>query len=536
MSLPSGTTDWRVRAIEAVQIFLPLVTGVSYILASVVQCLIPRDRNSRPVRIRQPVANVILALMALILSSYCISATLLSYEVFDGKDDSAEDSSLFSLWSILLWAFLTVRFATGNPRLGFASWNCWVVYLTGESALLGLQLSAHVLLEGVMLAVQVVRLVVLSILCGLPLIQTFKRHKTGGYGRDDRHSEESQPLLNGFQSDASYSSVSNTDSSASDSTQHTTSKEETSTLSQSLEVFKFAVPLLWPKRQLGLQLLAMGVGLCLLTERLLVVYVPVQLGMITDTLAQEATLSWQQITTFVFLRLLESSGGLPALRAYMWVPLEQYTYQQIAVAGFNKVMDLSCDFHDAKSSGSLWHAINRGTIVQNVVRKALFQFLPMISDLLIAITVLQVTFGPYMGLITAAMMVLFLWSSTTISELQKANRERYITSIRNEVNIRYEATNNWLTATYFNMIDRKTVKERSSPGDISNVGARGEARGPSSRSKAFCARLGDQLTGPARVWTGGGGTPGSFWKENREVGGYTYSFPRVPHEAVEFQG
>lgn len=465
MSSPSKTTDWRVRAIEGVQLFLPPLTGLSYIVASSVQCLISQDRNPRPVRLRQAVSNTILALMVVILTSYCISAALLSYEAFDGGRHTSEDSILFSLWSILLWAFLTARFATGSPRLGYPLWNCWIVYLVGESALLGLQLSAHLPIHGSIFALQVVRPVTLSMLCGLVLVRPFNKHKTRSYGRDDWSSEENRPLLHGFRSDTSYSTVSNTGSSTSELSQDTTSKEDISTLSQSLEVFKFAVPLLWPKRRLGLQLLAIGVGLCLLAERLLVVYVPIQLGRITNTLTREKTLRWQQITIFVLLRLLESSGGVSALRTYMWLPLEQYTYQRITVTGFNQVMDLSCDFHDDKSSGSVWHAINRGIIVQNVVRKVLFQFVPMISDLLIAITVLHVTFGPYMGLITAAMIGLFLWSSSTISALQKVNRKRYITSIRKEVNTRCEATNNWLTATYFNRIDYEKHRHSSAVND-----------------------------------------------------------------------
>lgn len=464
MPSPSTTTDWRVRAIEGVQLFLPLVTGLSYIVASVVQCVISQDRDSRPVRLRQAVGKAVLALMVVILTSYCIGAALLSYEAFDEGRHISEDSILFSLWSILVWAFLTARSTTGNTRLGYPLLNCWVVYLAGESALLGLQLSAHLPIHGSIFALQVIRPVTLSMLCGLVLVQPFNKHKTGGYGRHDCRGEENRPLLHGLRDDTSYSAVSNT-SSTSESSQNTTSKEETSTSSQSLEVLKFAAPLLWPKRQLGLQLLAVGVGLCLLAERLLVVWVPIQLGIITNTLTKEKTLPWQQITTFVLLRLLESSGGISALRAYMWLPLEQYTYQRITVAGFNQVMDLSCDFHDDKSSGSVWHAINRGTIVQNVVRKVLFQFVPMISDLFIAVTVLHVTFGPYMGLITAAMIGLFLWSSSTISALQKANRKRYVASIRKEVNIRCEATNNWLTATFFNRIDYEKHRHSSAVND-----------------------------------------------------------------------
>uniref|UniRef100_A0A093VDI9 Heavy metal tolerance protein n=1 Tax=Talaromyces marneffei PM1 TaxID=1077442 RepID=A0A093VDI9_TALMA len=449
MSFPSTTTDWQVRAIEGMQLLLPFLAGLSHIVASAVECVVSQNRNSRPVR--QAVRNAILSLMVVVLTSYCISAALLC-STFDGSRPISDDSLLFSLWSILLWAFLTTQFATSNPRVGYPLWNCWVIYLTGESALLSLQLSAHLPIHGAILALQVVRPVALSMLCALVLVQPLTKQKTEVYGRDDYRVEENRPLLHGFQSDTSYSSVSNTDSSNNESSQGTTSKE-ISTLSQSSEVLKFLVPLLWPKRRLGLQLLVIVVGLCLITERLLVVYVPIQLGTITNTLTKEKTLPWQQITTFVFLRLLESSGGISALRVYMWLPLEQYTYQRITVTGFNHVMDLSCDFHDNKSSGSVWHALNRGTIVQNVVRKVLFQFLPTISDLFIAVTVLHVTFGPYMGLITAAMIGLFLWSSSTISELQKANRTRYIASIKKEVNIRCEATNNWLTATYFNKID-----------------------------------------------------------------------------------
>lgn len=457
--------DWRARAIEDVQFFLPLLAGSYYIIASAAQCLLSKDRCSQPVRLRPAVGNTILALTVVILISYCISAALLSYEALNRSQHTPENSILFSLWSVLLWALLTARFATVNPSLGFPSWNCWLVYLAGESALLGLQLSAHSPIHGTTFALQVVRSVTLSMLCGLVLVRSFNKPKTKSYRRGHCSIEENRPLLRGFRSDASYSTASNTDSSASESRQDATSKEEASTLSQSLEVFHFAVPLLWPKRRLGLQLLAIGVGLCLLAERLLMVYVPVQLGMITNILTQEKTLPWQQITTFVLLRLLESSGGVSALRAYMWMPLEQYTYQRITVNGFNQVMDLSCDFHDDKSSGSVWHAINRGTVVQNVVRKVLFQLAPMISDLFIAVTVLHVTFGPYMGLITAAMIGLFLWSSSTISEFQKATRKKYISSIRKEVNLRCEATNNWLTATYFNKIDYEKHRHYSAVND-----------------------------------------------------------------------
>lgn len=155
---------------------------------------------------------------------------------------------------------------------------------------------------------------------------------------------------------------------------------------------------------------------------------------------------------FIGLRLLDSSGGVSAIRRFMWLPLENYSYQKITTAAFNQIMDLSSDFHDNKRSGSLWQSVGRGSSVRHTVRSVLFQIGPMLADLFLAVSVLYFLFGAYMGLITAAVIIIFLWSSGKILSKQKDKRRQWISDMEQEHNILCESTTNWQTVSYFNRI------------------------------------------------------------------------------------
>lgn len=165
-----------------------------------------------------------------------------------------------------------------------------------------------------------------------------------------------------------------------------------------------------------------------------------------------ATLPLKEIAVFIVLRLLDSSGGIDAIRGYMWLPLENYTYTRIGQAAFDKVMTLSSDFHDNKNSGSLWLSIARGQSIRHLVSSVLFQVVPMLVDLVLAISVLYYLFDVYMALIIAAVVVTFLWSAGKILSLQKEKRREWIADLQKEQDILCEATGNWKTVSYFNKV------------------------------------------------------------------------------------
>lgn len=165
-----------------------------------------------------------------------------------------------------------------------------------------------------------------------------------------------------------------------------------------------------------------------------------------------ATLPLKEIAVFIVLRLLDSSGGIEAIRSYMWQPLANYTYERIGQAAFDKVMTLSSDFHDNKHSGSLWLSIARGQSIRHLMSAVLFQVVPMLVDLVLAISVLYYLFDAYMALIIAAVVVTFLWSAGKILSRQTENRRERNTNLQKEHDILCEATGNWETVSYFNRV------------------------------------------------------------------------------------
>lgn len=171
---------------------------------------------------------------------------------------------------------------------------------------------------------------------------------------------------------------------------------------------------------------------------------------------------------FITLRLLDSSGGISAIRRYLWLPLENYSYHKISTAAFDKIMTLSSDFHDNKHSGSLWQSVSRGASVRYIVRSALFQIGPMLVDLVLAVSVLYYLFDAYMALIIAAVVIVFLWSSGKILAKQKEKRRKWISDMEKEHNILCESTANWQTVSYFNRVPHEKSRYSSAVKDHMN--------------------------------------------------------------------
>ena len=124
--------------------------------------------------------------------------------------------------------------------------------------------------------------------------------------------------------------------------------------------------------------------LCLIAGRALNVLEPRQLGILLDSL----TTSYRRFpvpeAALYMLYNWLSSGVLYATRLALWEPFELAAQQAIKTAAYNKIMDLSCDFHTEKQSGELFTSIAQGTSVVSLLDNLLFQTVPMFVDLGIA--------------------------------------------------------------------------------------------------------------------------------------------------------
>lgn len=145
----------------------------------------------------------------------------------------------------------------------------------------------------------------------------------------------------------------------------------------------------------------------------------------------------------------------------MWIPLENFSYQNLSTTAFNHIMSLSCSFHDGKHSGKLWQAVIRGQYVKDAVRTVFFRVAPMVVDLALAVSVLCWVFDIYMAMNVAAIAVLFLWSSSRLVAKQRQKRKEWVTRRSEEFSALCESTGNWRTVSYFNRIPHEQARYSS---------------------------------------------------------------------------
>ncbi|KAM5435912.1 hypothetical protein McanMca71_000339 [Microsporum canis] len=380
---------------------------------------------------------------------------------------------LFELSSGLLWFTTILLYSDKRPQpVSYPFYGLWIIYLVSEISLFLCPRVVYLPANIIGLLCQTIRVIALSLLICVafgprvfpgkkakldeensPLLAheqpiladpaTVTRVNGAAYGSCDSETSNNQSTKNGAK-----------DSKTNVDTDGKEGKEKRGGIWSSMKDLKELAPFFWPSGRPRLQLLFGGMILCLIAERAVNLLIPIQLGLITDILSksQGGPLPWEQILIFAALRLLDSSGGLPALRRFMCMPVDDFSYLKLSTTAFNHVMSLSCDFHDNKHSGRLWTAVIRGQSVKDVIHSILFLVAPMIIDLVLAVGVLYYVFDGYMALDVATVMVLFLWTSGKLVTKQKDKRREWNEARGAEFTALCESTENWRTVSYFSRV------------------------------------------------------------------------------------
>lgn len=130
--------------------------------------------------------------------------------------------------------------------------------------------------------------------------------------------------------------------------------------------------------------------------------------------------------------------------------VSNWSKRRLKTEPHRKILDLSKDFHDDKTSSKLWEALNQGPRINSALRGFLFEVFPMIADLILALVVLITTLGPYIGLLTISIATFYLWSNgkflAWIFQLQR--RTNFIGEI--EKTVLHESTSFWEMVSLFN--------------------------------------------------------------------------------------
>jgi hypothetical protein len=137
----------------------------------------------------------------------------------------------------------------------------------------------------------------------------------------------------------------------------------------------------WPSKSKDrkLQFNFLGVMLCLACARALNVLIPYQLGVMINALrASQDRIPLMAIGLYIAFLTALSNVGIPLIKSWLWLPVEQYAYKSIKTASYNHIMGLSCDFHDDKQS---YKSIEQGSSVNGLLETILFQAFTIYSVL-----------------------------------------------------------------------------------------------------------------------------------------------------------
>ncbi|GMR44232.1 hypothetical protein PMAYCL1PPCAC_14427 [Pristionchus mayeri] len=180
-------------------------------------------------------------------------------------------------------------------------------------------------------------------------------------------------------------------------------------------------PYVWPKKSLGLQLRVAVCLFLLLFGRLINVALPLYNKWIVDGLATPATFSYWLIVISSVLKFLQGNGAmggfLNTIRSYLWVPIQQYTTREIEVELFEHLHALSLRWHLSRKTGMVLRVMDRGTnSINQILNYLLFNIVPTIADILIAVVFFFSAFSISFGFIVLITMIAYLVCTIKVTE------------------------------------------------------------------------------------------------------------------------
>jgi hypothetical protein len=111
-----------------------------------------------------------------------------------------------------------------------------------------------------------------------------------------------------------------------------------------IRAYRMFLPYVWPKNDGRLQVHFVICILIVFVQRVLMLLVPTQLGTITNILAGRDGafgMPWVPIIIYVVYRLFQGGQGmLAACRTLLWIPIQQYSFRELSVAGFEHIHQL----------------------------------------------------------------------------------------------------------------------------------------------------------------------------------------------------
>ncbi|KAK6543965.1 hypothetical protein TWF694_000683 [Orbilia ellipsospora] len=414
--------------------------------------------------------KLVLGLSSGIIITYILHGGIILFRIFrDTEWPPTTHENVYVLSSIMIWAVFQVSIIDSTYVIWYPYSGCWYISIGFELLLVsltgfrgGFQPSLVGIARTAVIASRIILLILLPLLFNT-LPQTNEKPISESF--DEERGLLSKQRESGVDDEADdnlgiYGSFFDTESDD-ERTKKTKAKlqvkwEESGNWWNYAKSFSIFWPMIWPSKDRKLKVYMFLICVTLVGQSVLNVLVPRQFGLVTDSLLKathvddKASSPWVQVSLFIVFKLLQSNAGLFAVKDYLWIPVQQYSYRMITTSAYNHILSLSYDFHCDKRSGELFASISNARSINFFIDMMLFSFIPMLADLLIAFVYLYFLFGPYMALLVAFVTVSFLWSTSKMANYSQCTRRDFLKASRKEGDTMWETVSNWQNISYFN--------------------------------------------------------------------------------------
>eukprot|EP00835_Amoeboradix_gromovi_P001106 NODE_44_length_28780_cov_0.148496.p3 type:complete len:656 gc:universal NODE_44_length_28780_cov_0.148496:19542-21509(+) len=216
--------------------------------------------------------------------------------------------------------------------------------------------------------------------------------------------------------------------------------------------FKKLLPFLIPKTDRKIQCLILLSLVFLLSARVVNLLLPLQYKHIVDSLTGNAQFYVEYIVVYTVINLLQGGNGLLAsLQNISFIPVRQFISKSVGVAAFSHLHHLSISFHVGRKTGEILRIMDRGVgSIGNILQSFIFNVLPIIIDISIAIGYFVIAFDLYFGLILFIAMFLYILFTILITEWRTKLRRAMIDADNKMSQIAVDSLLNFETVKLYN--------------------------------------------------------------------------------------
>ncbi|PRP80213.1 hypothetical protein PROFUN_12099 [Planoprotostelium fungivorum] len=177
-----------------------------------------------------------------------------------------------------------------------------------------------------------------------------------------------------------------------------------STWKTGLKTMRLTVPYFWPKNMIGLRIRVVLCLLLLVMGRVVNLAIPLLYKAVIDALP--GNLPVAALILYSLLKFVASSLG--DIRNSIWVRVENYATQSVAIDAFAHLQNLSLGFHLTRNTGSLLRIMDRGKdAITTLLETIGFTLLPAFIEIFLTCIILITNFGGSFAVIVLISVLIY---------------------------------------------------------------------------------------------------------------------------------